>query len=229
MGFNCHLFYAFLILFDSILIISGGESSYTVQVPAGQVDCFWQIVNDDKHAGMEIDYMVVDGGGDYDISFYIKNPHGVIVAQDSKRSENVRKIDVSINKGDYEICFDNSFSFQASKTVFFEIILEDKNGSSDDIAYGNIAIKVQQIAIAIEEFRETATKIKNNLNNAEKFQTQLRSLELRDRSIMESNFELINFWSMLHLSIMLAVGLLQVFMLRSLFEENSRVGKVIRQ
>jgi len=210
------------------IFISCAETSFTVQIPAGQVDCFWQVVTDPKHTGMEIDYMVVDGGGDYDISFYIKNPYSVIIAQDTKMTENIRRIDVSINKGDYEICFDNSFSFQSAKTVFFEIILEDKDGSSDDLQYDSMAVKAQEIAVAIETFRETATKMKNNLNNAEKYQTQLRSLELRDRSIMETNFEMINFWSFIHLSIMLIVGLLQVFMLRSLFEENSKVGKIIR-
>ena len=49
---------------------------------------------------------------------------------------------------------------------------------------------------------------------------QQKSVESRDRYIMERNFERVNFWSAVHLFVMLSVGLVQVLTIRSLFAEN---------
>lgn len=100
-------------------------------------------------------------------------------------------------------------------------------------------------------FKETIVKIKNKLNQAEHYQSLLRAFELRDRSIMEANFERVNFWSVVNLVIMISVCLIQVrsnskilydkfhcqlsvieffqvFMIRSLFEDRSKIGKLLR-
>lgn len=34
--------------------------------------------------------------------------------------------------GDYQLCFDNSFSYQTRKVLFFELFLLDENGSFDE-------------------------------------------------------------------------------------------------
>lgn len=41
--------------------------------------------------------------------------------------------------GDYQLCFDNSFSYQHRKIVFFEIFLYDKDGNLDELEYGKMA------------------------------------------------------------------------------------------
>lgn len=47
----------------------------------------------------------------------------------------------------------------------------------------------------------------------EQLQSQLRAVESRDRSIMESNFERVNFWSFVNLFVMIFVSGLQVSIL----------------
>lgn len=62
----------------------------------------------------------------------------------------------------------------------------------------------------------------------EQLQAQLRAVEARDRSTMEDNFTMINRWSLINLCVMLTVGGLQLYLIRTLFEENSKVGKILR-
>lgn len=62
----------------------------------------------------------------------------------------------------------------------------------------------------------------------EQLQAQLRAVEARDRSTMENNFERVNRWSIINLVVMLSVSGLQLYLIRTLFEENSKVGKFIR-
>ena len=63
-----------------------------------------------------------------------------------------------------------------------------------------------------------------NLDKARNLQTVLKMFEARDRNIVESNFDRVNFMSCVQLIIMLAVGLTQVIMIRHLFSDGSRVS-----
>lgn len=70
--------------------------------------------------------------------------------------------------------------------------------------------------------------MKNNLNRAEVNQVALRSIENRDRFLVEKNFERINFWSLIAVFVMILVGLAQVYTIRTLFIDESMLGKVLR-
>ena len=59
-------------------------------------------------------------------------------------------------------------------------------------------------------------------------QEQIRAHEFRDQSIAEHNFERINFWSFVQVAIMIAAGLTQVMMIRSIFDEKSPVRKLFK-
>ena len=67
-------------------------------------------------------------------------------------------------------------------------------------------------------------EMKVNLDKARNLQTVLKMFEARDRNIVESNFDRVNFMSCVQLIIMLAVGLTQVIMIRHLFSDGSRVS-----
>lgn len=54
------------------------------------------------------------------------------------------------------------------------------------------------------------TNVKNNLNTVERLQRQYASIELADRTAIERSYEMINFWSVLHLIIMLFAFFVQV-------------------
>ena len=67
-------------------------------------------------------------------------------------------------------------------------------------------------------------RMKDNLDKARNLQTVLKMFEARDRNVVESNFDRVNFLSCAQLVIMLIVGLTQVIMIRNLFNDSSRVS-----
>jgi protein ERP2 len=100
-------------------------------IEPGRVECLHLPVHNLKHASFELDYQVIEGG-ENDISFMLKNPKGVVLAQDVKRMDGAHKVELAQEQngyGDYAFCFDNSFSVRTTKRVFFEIFLLDKEGN----------------------------------------------------------------------------------------------------
>uniref|UniRef100_A0A8R1IBZ1 GOLD domain-containing protein n=1 Tax=Caenorhabditis japonica TaxID=281687 RepID=A0A8R1IBZ1_CAEJA len=84
--------------------------------------------------------------------------------------------------------------------------------------------------VANEKLRKTSSqRNKNNLNKVEYHQALLRAHEARDRAVMGANFDRVTFWSVTHTLVMIGVAGVQVFMIRSLFEDNSKIGKVLRK
>ena len=56
----------------------------------------------------------------------------------------------------------------------------------------------------------------------------IKRYELVDREVMEHNFERVNFYSIISIVLMVIVGGIQTFMIRSLFEDRSKIGRVLR-
>jgi len=63
-------------------------------------------------------------------------------------------------------------------------------------------------------------EVGNNLRRSFDLQRAFSKTELRDRSIQEFNFERINFWSGLHLFVMVSTALVNVFVIRHLFGDK---------
>jgi len=66
------------------------------------------------------------------------------------------------------------------------------------------------------------------METAQRYQNAFRHYEVHDRILLENNFERINFWSILNLSLMIAVTVIQAITIRSLFETKSVYGKFLR-
>lgn len=73
------------------------------------------------------------------------------------------RVDLKSIKGDYQLCFDNTFSYQTSKIVYFQIFVFDKEGNSDDLEYskltginsadGSMQKLMQDIGVTFEVFK----------------------------------------------------------------------------
>ena len=61
------------------------------------------------------------------------------------------------------------------------------------------------------------------------FQATLRGYEHRDKAIMSANLSRVSFWSILTTLVLLGVSFVQVYTIRSLFEENSKLGRALRR
>ncbi|CAB3409351.1 unnamed protein product [Caenorhabditis bovis] len=224
---------AFLLLSLIFCSSHAGEYDFTVEVAAGKFQCFFQPVDLAKHKTIEVDYQVIDGG-DLNINFMILHGANILV-QDQLKTDGSHRLELN-QPGDYQVCFDNSFSYQTRKVVFFEIFLFDANGNLDEhdlSAMAKTDSELQQrmnaLGVTIEDFHKRAYAIKNNLNKVEYHQALLRAHEARDRAIMSANYDRVTFWSLMHTLVMLGVAAIQVYMIRSLFEENSKIGKVLRK
>lgn len=53
--------------------------------------------------------------------------------------------------------------------------------------------------------------------------------EHRDTAIMNANLSRVSFWSILTTVVLLFVAVVQVYTIRSLFEQNSKLGKALRR
>lgn len=71
--------------------------------------------------------------------------------------------------------------------------------------------------------QDTINNVKARLGKSSQIQTLLRAFEARDRNIQESNFERVNFWSVVNLIAMVLVSGVQVYLVRSLFEDKRKV------
>ena len=61
------------------------------------------------------------------------------------------------------------------------------------------------------------------------FQDLIRITDLKDRSIMEHNFERVNLMSIFYVVLMLVAGVGQVVLLRSLFDEKSKINPLCKK
>jgi hypothetical protein len=136
----------------------------------------------------------------------------------------------------FQLCFDNTFSYQARKVIFFEVYLTDANGNADDIDVSKFAVndvdfakRVYDIGITLIDFKSATARIKNLLNKIEYYQSTLRSYEHRDKVIMAANLSRVSFWSVITTAVLVFVAVLQVYTIRSLFEENSKLGRALRR
>lgn len=72
----------------------------------------------------------------------------------------------------------------------------------------------------MEDLQEILVKMHGNLNKVKHDLDVRRSTEARDRNQAEQNNFKVTVWSFVQIFLMLAVGGIQVFMLRNLFETD---------
>lgn len=213
------------VIFSLFHVTSSVEREFTVNVEPGKEDCFYQSAK--KGEVIDLEYQVIDGGhGDLDITFRLADPTGRILIADYKKSENNHRADATVD-GDYRFCFDNSFSSYNTKTVFFEFIIEgdDDDWSPED----NPDIDIQPDMVyemKLQDIEEVLNTVRDQLKKIRHLQDLLKSTEARDRNVAEENYFRVNSYSMFQLVLMLGVGFVQVIMVKSLFDDRSRVHKL---
>ncbi|XP_052868475.1 transmembrane emp24 domain-containing protein 5 [Anopheles cruzii] len=209
--------------------LSALQKEITINVEPGRIDCFYE----QAKAGQTIDieYQVIDGGhGDLDISFEMAEVTGRTIVTDYKKSDNIHRHPVHYD-GEFKFCFDNEFSRHNSKTVFFELIIE-REGELEDTAWADIDLlegltPEEFYDMKVQDMEDAIKRVRNNLTKARQLQDMLRSHEARDRNVAEENYFKVNVWSFFQILVMIAVGVLQVFMVKSLFDVDSRAYKLL--
>ncbi|KAG0721919.1 Transmembrane emp24 domain-containing protein 1 [Chionoecetes opilio] len=198
------------------------EREMTVEVKAGTEECFYETIKGGET--LDVEYQVIDGGrGELDIDFYLAGSTGEVVVQDLRRSEGNHRTTIT-EEGDYRICWDNSFSHFSTKTVFFGITIESDD--DDDLWDDGLeeTITAEEIyEMKIEDIKEAMGRIRGHLTKSRFMQDQLRAYEARDRNVAENNNAKVTSWSLINITVMVVTGLIQVILLRSLFDDKSRL------
>lgn len=206
------------------------DREMTIHIEAGKKDCFFHTVKNGEI--IDIEYQVIDGGaGELDISFSLSDPIGLIIVSDFKKPENIHRHYVT-KEGDYRLCFDNTFSMFSRKTIFFELIVEkdgEQNSSDEEWSQPETleGLTPEELYdMKVQDIMDYIGRIRAHMTKARQIQDMLRSHEARDRNLAEANFIKVNAWSMFQMFTMIAVGLLQVFLVRSIFDTNTRMSKL---
>lgn len=211
---------AALLALSAAAFSPGADSELTFLLPAGHTECFYQSA---AHNGtMEVEYQVIAGAG-MDVDFSIISPHGVQLVSEFRRSDGVHMVEPT-EEGDYQFCFDNSFSRFSEKMVFFEVILESPaNGAGADDEWAGLGEPENLLEYKLEDIRESMDSVHRHLEKSRQMQTVLRAFEARDRNLLEDNLWRVSFWSCTSLMVMLVVAFTQVYTVRRLFDDKRRI------
>ncbi|XP_034386531.1 transmembrane emp24 domain-containing protein 5 [Cyclopterus lumpus] len=196
------------------------DSDFTFTLPAGRKECFFQTMKRD--ASLELEYQVLDGAG-LDVDFLITAPSGQVVFSDYHKSDGVHTV-ADTEDGDYMFCFDNTFSSVSEKLVFFELILDNMERDDEEVENWKEHVQGTDVLdMKLEDIMDTINNVKARLVKSVHIQTLLRAFEARDRNTQESNFDRVNFWSVVSVVVMMLISGVQVYLVRSLFEDKRKI------
>ncbi|XP_076034468.1 transmembrane emp24 domain-containing protein 1-like [Oratosquilla oratoria] len=224
-----HLILVISTCFCTLVYARDIEKEMTVEVGPGTQECFYQDVKQGEI--LDVEYQVIDGGqGDLDIDFSVTKPKGGVIIQDFRKPEGSHR-HTADEEGDYRICWDNTFSRFNSKTIFFGIMIENDNDDDDDEGlwdegFENSITAEEVYEMKVDDIKDAMDRIRGHLTKSRFMQDQLRAYEARDRNVAESNYTRVNTWSLVNISVMIVTGLIQVMLLRSLFDEKSRFHRM---
>lgn len=216
-------------------IFDVADSELTITVNPGMIECYYQKATTGET--LEIEYQVTDATfgdveiqHDLDINFQLYSPQGRELISDFKQPDAMHRINVK-EEGDYKLCFDNTYSTFSHKTVYFEVYVDSGTDQEDWFADGfNDFTFSPEIVYndTTDQIKNSIAKVKDHLSKVKHFQDQLRAIETRDRNLQEHNFTRVNQFSMVIICVMVIVGAVQVLMLKSLFEEKSKLHRIFK-
>jgi len=164
----------------------------------------------------EVEYQVIDGG-ELDINFVVSTPSGMVIIPDIRKNGDLHKLRAS-ETGDYSFCLDNSFSHFSNKVVFFDLYVASIDGDSDEDDKMFAALPDDtDYDIKLDDFKESLDAIRLNLDKSAQTQKMFAAVESRDRSILETNFDRVNFWSLVQVVVMVLSAALNILVIRGLF------------
>ncbi|XP_023215936.1 transmembrane emp24 domain-containing protein 5-like [Centruroides sculpturatus] len=179
---------------------------------------------------LDTDYENIDTKNKLEISFALYSPQGKNLISETKKSDGIHRYDIQ-ETGDYKFCFDNKFSHFSTKTVYFDIFIDSDDDDDDEEAWNNPDITFQPDTLqndTLSQIKQSINNVRDKLNQIQHFQNQRRSIGTRRQNIQEHNHSAINTFSIIIIITMFLVGSVQVIMVRSLFEEKSKLHKIFK-
>lgn len=189
---------------------------------AGRMECYHQHVAATEH--IRVEYEVIHGGqAEAHINFMLMDPQRRLLAKDHKLAKQQHEL-IANETGVYQLCFDNTISTFNQKILVFKLQVMLDN--QEDLDRQKLLTDMEtgyQFDRTYRHMHDYMHKISVNLMRSRQSQDYIRVYEAKDRKLAESNFTLVNNWSCAQFIAMILVGLLQVFMLRSIFETDGTI------
>ena len=211
-------------MFLLVLMTAGvsGFSSHqlTVEVEPGREECYYQFL--DLGESLTLDYQVLDTSGEIanlDIDFNLSLPSGEPIVVQYRREAGRHSFPGGNYKvGDYKICFNNKFSVLSSKLVLFEVIVEKEEEKVEERRGRTGLGELWEYQETAEELDTILFTIRKLVVAASGVQTRMLVQHGKDRMLADRKIRRVNNMSFVMVSLIVLGGLLQVFMIRRLFE-----------
>ncbi|XP_038206522.1 transmembrane emp24 domain-containing protein 5-like [Zerene cesonia] len=209
------------------------ESDVNIRIDAGTRTCIFE----KGQAGqiMEFYYQVLDGQhGDLDISVDVFDPKGNKIIAEHKKTQNSIIMDLE-NSGDFVFCLDNTHSVMNSKLVYFYVVIEDKEKDQETTvnAVGNDGHEYEEgevvewigtdangeeYAMNVSEIIEYLRRVLNHVVRARHMLDIYSATKTRDSYLALEDTFIVDVWSTFQITFMVCVGMIQVYMIKRLFD-----------
>ncbi|XP_013135606.1 PREDICTED: transmembrane emp24 domain-containing protein 1-like [Papilio polytes] len=210
------------------------ETDMNFRVDPGSRTCFFE--HGQVGQMMEVHYEVLDGQhGDLDISFDILDPNGVKLLSDYKKSQNTFLMELE-HEGEYVFCLDNSYSIMNSKLVFVDVLIENKNMEEEPtVVEGEELEEIVQWTgvdeagvtyyIDVTNITESLMRTLKSVGQARHQLERYGAMKSRDSYTAFEDTFIVDVWSGFQITFMFIVGMIQVYMIKKLFNSPCYVNK----
>lgn len=191
-------------------------NGFTTVVDPGKVNCFYDELEPNRT--LEIEYQVIEGGGDLDISFKIISPRGVMLVKDEKRTDEVHTV-TTPHGGVYSFCFDNSFSTVAEKMVYVDL---DLAAADEDSWFRTLdGSDITGNELQMDSIRNMLDGIKESLEKAQQHQNYLSKKNFKNHFLVSRSSSRVFWWSLIQSIVLIGVAVCQVLIVKNFFAEGS--------
>ncbi|KAI1824763.1 emp24/gp25L/p24 family/GOLD-domain-containing protein [Xylaria intraflava] len=197
------------------LVSSVSATALTYQMLANEKACFY--ANPHKQGQKMAFYFAVQSGGSFDISYEVTGPSNKVILNGEKERQG-DFVFTANELGEYKFCFDNEMSTYSEKFVDFEIAVEDEVRAQLPSKQGSSPEQTSAL-------EESIYKISSQLSTVTRNQKYFRTRENRNFSTVRSTESRIVNFSLVQIVMVIAMGGLQVFVVRFFFQ-GARKGYV---
>ncbi|CAO4362126.1 unnamed protein product [Caenorhabditis nigoni] len=195
------------VIFLSIFAALGSSIELTFELPDNANQCFYEDLKKDVDTVFE--FQVVTGGH-YDVDLIIEDPNGKVLYKDTKKQYDSINFKAGV-EGTYKACFSNEFSTFSHKIVYMDWQFGDQNA---------LHAAVTQGAHAMTQLENYAVAIGDKLRTIDDYQTHHRLREATGRKRAEELNERVMIWSLGQSAVVVFIGIGQVFLLKSFFNDK---------
>jgi len=235
------MLFSVCVLMMSVINTMYGKSSHrqmTVSVAAGTEDCFY-LPEIKPGQSIDVEYQVTSsstatGQNDITARLWSPLPESQLLYENHMQTEGSKMIDAE-NEGDYKFCLDNMVSTWTDKMVWFEVAVSDPQDDYEDDymededweeVRANNEDTESLFEMKMEDIKKSVHDVRISVGKMRHYQFMVGAQMSKDSHQVGMNLERINFWSVIHLLIMISVGFIQVYMVRQLFDDKSMIQKL---